>query len=177
MRILLTLAAVLAGLSLGVGEASHGGSGWQNKPGPLELSVYTNTAGTEWEQDVVAAGSDWNLSPDVDLTLLPLESNCGLHRGKITVCGGDYGAVGWFGRTTLRYQQGQIVAVYVQLNSYYRLLYNPQQAPCHELGHALGLSHFPYNPDVPTQSCMTTSTGPIHPDLHDYEMLTAMYGD
>ena len=129
----------------------------------------------------------------LQLTKVPHEVLCPPPEiGQIKVCSGDFGNTDWIGSTILFMRNDFIVAALIRVNE------NPVSSPagdalfqyalCHQLGHALGLSHNTAGLD--SLSCMQdfgenviidgniirTNDKLEHPNNEDLEKLETLYG-
>ena len=129
----------------------------------------------------------------LQLTKVPHEVLCPPPEiGQIKVCSGDFGNTDWIGSTILFMRNDFIVAALIRVNE------NPVSSPagdalfqyalCHQLGHALGLSHNTAGLD--SLSCMQdfgenviidgniirTNDKLEHPNNEDLERLETLYG-
>ncbi|OEU15956.1 hypothetical protein FRACYDRAFT_240653 [Fragilariopsis cylindrus CCMP1102] len=129
----------------------------------------------------------------LQLTKIPHEVLCPPPEiGQIKVCSGDFGNTDWIGSTILFMRNDFIVAALIRVNE------NPVSSPagdalfqyalCHQLGHALGLSHNTAGLD--SLSCMQdfgenviidgniirTNDKLEHPNNEDLEKLETLYG-
>lgn len=103
--------------------------------------------------------------------------------GVVEVCNGRYGNNGWLGIAQIWISNTHITQGVVKLNDFY-FAYNAYNTPearkhvlCQEVGHTLGLDH---QHDV-DNTCMNDEgwtlhlASAVHPNIHDYDQLAAMY--
>jgi hypothetical protein len=162
----------------------------------IQLEVLDASRDDRFLTQLRTAVDDYSSSKAVSslqLTKVPHEVLCPSPEiGQIKVCSGDFGNTDWIGSTILFMRNDFIVAALIRVNE------NPVSSPagdalfqyalCHQLGHALGLSH--NTAGIDSLSCMqdfgenTIIDGNIirtndkleHPNNEDLERLETLYG-
>lgn len=161
---------------------------------PLQLG--NNLTTSDWNNSLSQTSADWNLSVlKNEVTAGAGGSNCDPTSGRVEVCNGEYGEIGWLGIASIWVQRGRsghIVQGVVKVNDTYfnTAPYNSQawrdSVFCQEVGHTLGLGHQDedsYNANLGT--CMDYTTDPDgtlfgqldnrYPNQHDYDMMAEIY--
>ena len=193
----ITVAVLLGLLLVTVASADHqwGRYKWKSAS-PVELTIGDNVT-AEWDAHLGVAIADWDASDVLTLSEVPGGvgadvENCTPATGKIEVCNYDYGDNGWLGIASIWIAKGKdIVKANARMNDHYFVNdgnYSVdadnwrQLVMCQEIGHDFGLGHQDEDFDnAPLGTCMDYTVNPltdadIHPNAHDYEQLTAMYG-
>lgn len=170
--------------------ASHSWSTYHWKRTTAELTVpIGDNVDSRWDSYLVTAVNDWNKSAYIQSPLgagSTNPKNCRGVSGTIQVCNSSYGQTGWLGIASISLSGGHIVQGTTKLNDTYfnTAQYNTPAwralVTCQEIGHDYGLGHQDedFNTDS-TNSCMDYTSRPEgneHPDAHDYEQLTTIYG-
>ena len=201
----LALGALLL-LSASFAEASHawGPYHWARTANPFTLNLGDNV-GTAWDAYLATASADWSADPGVlypgkgvgkvlGTTVVAGNGtrNCQATSGTVQVCNKTYGNNGWLGIASIWISGTHITQGTVKLNDTYfnTSTYNKpawrNMVMCQEIGHTFGLDHQDtnfYNANLGT--CMDYTNDPArndgagdnkHPNFHDYEELSIMYG-
>lgn len=195
-RLLCVLAslAALSVLWVAPASASHswGSYHWARTSNPFALKIGDNVTG-DWDTLRVTATGDWSASSVMDLVPVAGTSNkrCSVVSGTVQVCNGKYGNNGWLGLATIYITGGtHITQGSAKMNDTYFVTAkynNPNEklhVMCQEVGHTFGLGHT--SEDGSSQNtCMdyfsntganATSTLSTHPNQHDYDQLSTIYG-
>ena len=192
--------AVLAVSLSGVAYASHawGKYHWnlsteQTLANPLKLG--DNLTTTEWDSSLAGASLDWNDSVLKNAVVAGTSADCDPTLGQVEVCNAEYGENNWLGIAQIwvyRGKDGHIAQGVVKVNDTY---FNwPEYSSsawrnfvmCQEVGHTFGLDHQDEDfTNANLGTCMDYTNDPDgsvfgqsnneHPNLHDYEMLEAIY--
>ena len=73
---------------------------------PLELG--DNLTTPEWDSSLVQTSADWNLSDLKNEVIAGAGgSNCDPTSGRVEVCNGEYGDIGWLGIASIWVQRGR----------------------------------------------------------------------
>jgi hypothetical protein len=162
----------------------------------IQLEVLDASRDDRFLTQLRTAVDDYSSSKAVSslqLTKVPHEVLCPPPEiGQIKVCSGDFGNTDWIGSTILFMRNDFIVAALIRVNE------NPVSSPagdaifqyalCHQLGHALGLSH--NTAGIDSLSCMQdfgenviidgniirTNDKLEHPNNENLERLETLYG-
>lgn len=193
MTVLVAVAALCA-MAAAPASANHswGGYHWARTANPFGLKVGDNVT-PDWDGHRTTANSDWNASADMDIVNVAGTSNkrCSMTTGTVQVCNGKYGNNGWLGLASINLTGGtHITQGSAKLNDTYfssASYNNPNEklhVMCQEVGHTFGLGHT--SEDGSSQNtCMdyfsntgvnATSTASTHPNQHDFDQLTSIYG-
>ncbi len=193
-RALTILAATAALVAAAPASASHswGGYHWARTANPFGLKVGSNVTGN-WPGHLNTAEGDWSASAEFDLVGVAGTSNkrCAMVAGTVQVCNGKYGNNGWLGLASINVTSaGHITQGSAKMNDTYfasSTYDNPNErlhVICQEVGHTFGLGHT--SEDGSSQNtCMdyfsntganASSTLSTHPNQHDYDELTTIYG-
>lgn len=172
---------------------------WARSANPFTLQVGNNLTTTTWKNHLASAVTDWNspelfsaTSSPIVLSVVPGKSarKCSMVAGTTQVCNDKYGRNGWLGLASINIINGtHITQGTAKVNdSYFEMVKynNPnerQHVMCQEIAHTFGLDHQSENGSS-QDSCMdyfsntgvnATSTLSTRPNLHDFEMLNALY--
>lgn len=179
-------------------SASHswGGYHWARTANPFVIQVGDNVD-SRWDAYLNEAITDWTQSTVMDLTKVAGSTNpknCRGVAGTIQVCNSRYGNTGWLGIASISITGGtHITQGTTKLNDTYfdTPQYNTpawrRMVTCQEIGHDFGLDHQDENFSNPNLgTCMDYTNAPggggtygpsnEHPNTHDYDMLTQIYG-
>jgi hypothetical protein len=187
-----------------IADHQWGNYKWKTSGGQLALDLIDNV-GPDWDLRLEEAGYDWtqwtwdngaSLQTVVNLIVKPgtYPSSCGPVSNIVQVCNAAYGDNGWLGIAQIwlsRGRQSAIVAGVAKMNDTYFNSSAPgtgyntvpwrQLVMCQEIAHTFGLDHQDENfSNDNLGTCMDYTNDPAgneHPNQHDYEQLTAMYGD
>jgi Matrixin len=138
-----------------------------------QVTVYferTRVSNANWEF-VRSAGWRWSRSSRIRVVLV---AKCPRREYCVKITEGRYNTQ-WAGRTTLTYDPKTNTAWWGTIKLNTRYLYNRatrRMTTCHEMGHALGLSHRHRG-----RSCMRASFATMYgkPDATDYKDLRRIY--
>jgi hypothetical protein len=194
---LLTVLAAAAAVSLVAAvpvSASHSWANyhWGRTANPFGLKVGDNVTAS-WDAYLNTADTDWTRSAEMELVPVAGTSNkrCSMTAGTVQVCNSKYGNNGWLGLASINVSSsGHITQGSAKMNDTYfasATYNNPNEklhVMCQEVGHTFGLGHT--SEDGSSQdTCMdyfsntganATSTLSTHPNQHDYDQLSAIYG-
>lgn len=172
------IAALALALALHTFFPAEGDHSWRSASGvqyrwATPSIRVVDSVGDPWNESFSSAVSDWNRGV-VDLLEVPGERSkaCQPIRGAVRVCNAKYGHTGWAGLTELSVDShGSILSARIRLNATYLTTKRLRRAAaCHELGHALGLTHHSQS-----DSCLTPVVDAVSPNEHDYEQLGVIY--
>ncbi len=121
------------------------------RSGNLSIQLVNNTS-AKWTPYLETAASQWSAAANIDYRVVTGPtvdaSVCSPSYGVIEVCSANYGKTGWIGMTNVYTSGGHVVMATVRYNDYYASTsawYASDawytNTSCHELGHALGLTH------------------------------------
>lgn len=128
---------------------------WNNytwgRTGNLSVQLVNNTSAA-WTPYLQTAAAQWSAATNIEYRVVTGPaidaSACSPTYGVIEVCSANYGKNGWLGMTNVYTSGGHIVMATVRYNDYYPTTstwYSGTawytNTSCHELGHALGLTH------------------------------------
>lgn len=184
-------AAVVVGVLgfVGIVGATHSWDGyhWARTANPLTLKLGDNLS-SAWTGYLVTTSYDWSLSSVLDTIIVPgraTSRTCKPTLGQAEICNAKYGRTGWRGVASVWASGDHITQGTVRVNDYY---FNTAEwntparrnlVMCQEVGHVLGLAHQDEDrTNLPSGTCMDYSNDAEpdqHPNLHDYEMLEAIY--
>ena len=162
MKISNALLARTAVLSLAAGTLLCGTAAnaknprsWNNytwgRTGDLSIQLINNTSAT-WTPYLQSAAAQWSAAANIDYRVVTgsatNSSTCSPSYGVVEVCSANFGKTGWLGLTNVYTSGGRIVMATVKYNDYYPTTSSwyagsawYTNTSCHELGHALGLTH------------------------------------
>ena len=187
VALLATAALGLATVLSAPANATHAWNDyhWARTANPFPLLVGDNVS-SAWDGYLVTSTGQWSQSSVLDLTGTAggtTGKRCRATAGRVEVCSAAYGRNGWLGLASIWLTGGShITQGTVKVNDTYFALaaYNtPDERAhvmCQEIGHTFGLGHT--SEDGTTQdTCMDYSQSPTStaPNLHDYQMLEAIY--
>ncbi len=129
---------------------SWNGHRW-GRSGNLSIQLVNNTS-AKWTPFLDIAATEWSAASNIDFRVVSGPSvnveTCSPTYGVVEVCSANYGKTGWLGMTNVYTSGGYVVMATVRLNDYYpstSAFYAGDawysNTVCHELGHALGLTH------------------------------------
>ncbi len=194
MRRWITLGMLAAALALtaSVASASHSWNGyhWARTSNPFTLKLENDLTTSQWVSHLEVASTDWTTPSVLNTSIVNLRAptgNCKPILGKVAVCNKSYGFNGWLGLAQVWiYSDGHIAQGVVKLNDTYfnTSAYNTpawrQFVMCQEVGHTFGLDHQDVNfSNANLGTCMDYTNDPStnqHPNQHDYDQLTLIYG-
>ncbi len=181
------------------GLHSWGDYHWERGDTPLTLAVGDNVS-SAWDAYLDEAIVDWNPSEVLELnevagpyTTATKMKQCRPTPGRIEVCSGKYGNVGWLGIASIWASGSHITQATAKMNdTYYATAkYNTpgwrRLVMCQEIAHGFGLAHQDEAFDnLNLGSCMDytddadgdVTTGELsneHPNAHDFEQLALIY--
>jgi hypothetical protein len=194
----LTLAAFPA-----FAHASHSWNGyhWARVSNPFTLQLGDNVS-SAWDGYLNTTSNDWSQSGVLDIRIvaggtLSNVKRCRATRGRVEVCATTYGNTGWLGVAQIWVSGSHITQGTVKMNDTYfkTAKYNTvawrNLVMCQEVGHTFGLDHQDetFN-NLNLGTCMDYTNYPEggvhgsidygpsnqHPDTHDYDELTIIYG-
>ena len=200
IRLALIAAACAAALTPAIANHSWGTYHWAGGGRGVDLTI--NKAITPaWTNALAVAVADWEKSRKLSLTAQDAagvnRKRCSPILGEILVCNDSYGQRGWLGIASIWISGGHIIQGTTQLNDTYFDMdrYNTSawrtMVACQEIGHDFGLDHQDETfGNFNLGTCMDYSSNPAggvynsfdygpsneHPNAHDYDQLTAMYG-
>jgi hypothetical protein len=184
------LAGVAIAVAAGPAVATHSWSTYHWKRTTPQLAIQTgDNVDSRWDSYLDVAIADWNKSTYIESGKVPGSTNpknCRAVAGTIQVCNHTYGNNGWLGLASISLSGGHISQGTTKVNdTYYNTArYNTPAwraaVMCQEIGHDYGLGHQDEDSSTDlTESCMDYTSVPEgneHPDAHDYEQLTTIYG-
>lgn len=168
---------------------SWGSYHWARTQNPFTLKLGDNVSST-WDSYLTTASSDWSVSSVLNTSIVAGQgrTNCKATKGRVEVCNKSYGNNGWLGLAQIWISGDHITQATTKLNDTYfnTATYNTpgwrSLVMCQEIGHNFGLNHqdedFNNEPIAP-HTCMDyfvpSANEIVHPNLHDYEELEAIY--
>lgn len=184
-------AALIAVVTPGTASATHswGGYHWARTSNPFTLQLGDNVD-SRWDSYLTTTSNDWTgsavLNTPIGAGLTKSPRPCKATAGRVEVCNGAYGNVGWLGIASISISGGtHITQGTVKVNDTYfdTATYNTpawrNMVMCQEVGHTLGLDHQDENFDnANLGTCMDYTSNPStnqHPNAHDYAMLESIY--
>lgn len=152
----------------------------------LTLDVL-NALDSTWQEFFDRATFDWsNSNPNIirfTTESVPQEPDCSQEIGMVKVCNSDYGIQDWTGLNIVHLNGGYIVSSTVKMNDYFFKdgdRFEMQYTMCHEIGHALGLTHTDENfNNKNLGNCMDYTSRPeenMQPDDSNFAVLLELYG-
>jgi hypothetical protein len=185
-------AATLTVLATTPAQASHAWNGYHwARSGEARLTILSSVT-SDWSGNLSVANSDWNQSAYLQNTVAASNTSssarqqCAMPAGQIRVCNFTYGNTGWSGLATINLVSGtsHIRSGTAKMNDTFLASADAakrQGVMCQEVGHDFGLAHQDENFNNPNLgTCMdytnSWSTNQ-HPNTHDYNQLTAIYGN
>lgn len=191
--VVLALSAFAAFSIVAYASHSWGGYHWARRSNPFTLKVGKNLSST-WTTSFNTAISDWNNASVMNLTTITgtAGTNCNMVAGTVQVCNRTYGSTGWLGLASINLASGttHITQGSAKMNDTYfntSTYNNPNEklhVMCQEIGHTFGLDHTSTN-GTSQNTCMdyfsntganAGSTLSTHPNQHDYDELSIIYG-
>ena len=182
--------------------ATHSWNGYHwARGGSLSLKLGDNVS-SAWDGYLATTSDDWSLSGVLDTTIvaggtLSNVKRCRPTSGRVEVCATTYGNTGWLGVAQIWVSGSHITQGTVKMNDTYfkTAKYNTvawrNLVMCQEVGHTFGLDHQDetFN-NLNLGTCMDYTNYPEggvhgsidygpsnqHPDTHDYDELTIIYG-
>ncbi len=184
-------AALIAVVTPGTASANHswGGYHWARTTSSFTLSLGDNVD-SRWDSYLATTSTDWTKSSVLDTSVVAGQTKsprpCKATAGRVEVCNGAYGNVGWLGIASISISGGtHITQGTVKVNDTYfdTTTYNTpawrNMVMCQEVGHTFGLHHQDETFDNPNLgTCMDYTNDPTanqHPNAHDYEQLVTIY--
>ena len=169
--------------------ASHswGGYHWARTANPFTLQLGDNVS-SAWDSYLDTASTDWSRSTVLDTNVVAGSTSarrCSPTAGRVEVCNSSYGANRWLGLASVWVSGSHITQGTVKLNDYYYAFskYNTpawrHSVMCQEIGHTFGLSHNDEDFSTVNKTCMDYAndvTENQHPNTHDYDQLSTIYG-
>jgi len=141
---LLTIGPVLA---QGDARDSFNGAHWARTTSTLNLDLGSELS-NGWDRYLKRADNEWSESDAVNLRVVGSAGGCGMTRGRVEVCNGQYRNDNWLGLTIADIDGNRhIYRALVLMNDYYfdQPRYDRTDAKrhtmCQEVGHSLGLDH------------------------------------
>lgn len=164
------------------GEATHAYDGrphWRSSTVEATVKVVDSVT-SGWNAALRDGADDWSVSPDVNMTVSSSSTRkrkrkkCPYSTGAIHVCNYRY-RNSWAGLAQFTFNgDGHILKARIRLNDARARSGDRAAIACHELGHTLGLGHYPNQ--QPPDSCMATPAGPEDPSAHDYTEVGVNHG-
>ncbi len=183
-------AAALLGLASTPAQASHSWSGFHwARSGEAHLTILSSVT-SDWGGALSTANSDWNRSAFLQNTVAGSSTSstarqqCAFPAGAIRVCNFAYGNTGWSGLASIRLTGTNHISTGTsKMNDTFLASANAamrQGVMCQEVGHTFGLAHQDENfNNANLGTCMDYTrdwSTNQHPNTHDYNQLTAIYG-
>jgi len=184
-------AALVAVVTPGTASADHswGGYHWARTSNPFTIQLGDNVD-SRWDSYLTTTSADWTKSTVLNTPKVPGLTKsprpCKATAGRVEVCNGAYGNVGWLGIASISISGGtHITQGTVKVNDTYfdTTTYNTpawrNMVMCQEVGHTLGLDHQDEDfANTNLGTCMDYTNLPEsnqHPNQHDYDQLVAIY--
>lgn len=190
-RAMLALSAITFVTASAYANHSWGNYHWAHQADPVQLRIERQIT-AKWESAFNTAVSDWEAKGPLSLTAAGSNAGvsskkCTAITGKILVCNDHYGQRGWLGIASIWADgQSHITKATTKLNDSYfdSGTYNTPAwialVTCQEIGHDFGLGHQDENfNNANLNTCMDYTNNPTsnqHPNQHDYDLLTQIYG-
>lgn len=187
-----TVMSVVAAAAPASASHSWGTYHWARTSNPFTLKLGDNLT-SQWDAYLLEASVDWTKSNVLDTVVVPGSAGnvkrCVAPQGRVEVCNAKYGFNGWLGIAGISLSGGHIVSGYTKLNDSYfnSSTYNKPEwrrlVTCQEIGHDFGLAHQDENNNnANLGTCMDYTANPLgppsneHPNAHDYDQLSSIYG-
>jgi hypothetical protein len=163
---------------------------WPRAENPFRVRLGDNVSSV-WDPYLAEASQQWTASSVLNTRIVAGSTTgrrCLPTLGRVEVCNYTYGNTNWLGLATVWANGGHIYQAIAQMNdTYFNVAPYRNRAwrrlvMCQEVGHTFGLAHQDedqFNANL--GSCMDYSNDPNgppsneRPNLHDYEMLEAIY--
>lgn len=168
-------------------QANHSWNGyhWARTANPFTLQLGNNLS-SSWQPYLSTTSADWSVSDVLDTSVVSgnkAPRTCKPTLGRVEVCNATYGSNGWLGLAQIWVNGDHITQGTVKMNDTYmnRSPYNTaaekNHVMCQEVGHTLGLGHQDET-GLSLGTCMdySQSLASQHPNQHDYDELSAIYG-